>query len=430
MAGPALLDLVRQRVTAFAAALRAAGLRCGGGDVVQAVRALDALGAMRRDDCFWALHCVFVRRREDSRVFAATFHQFWRADARDGPLPSRVESVPAAGEPPPETDHRQGVEDSAAVPERTRDAVLADLDSDRKAGPDHDAASRALYSVRERLSQTDIARMSAAELAMARDAARHLARTLGLMPTRRYRSDPAGGAIDRRATLRAALRTGGDALALRRRSRRRAPRPLVVLCDVSGSMAPYASVLLHFFHALAQCHDVRTFLFGTQLSNVTRLLRTRDPHQALARAQRHARGWGGGTRIGDSVARFRRHWSRRMPASAAQVLLISDGLDLGPGEQLEREMARLARASHRIVWLNPLLKFSAYAPRAAGAAAIARHAHETRPIHNLASIEDMTAALGGRDRRGCRGGVGPGRADGGTVRSDDRLVGVMTPGGQ
>lgn len=393
-----LAAIVRQRIVGFSTALRGEGLRFGVGEVIEAARAMDAVGALDREDCFWALHAVFVRRREDSERFAAVFAQFWRAGVEEevrlaGPLP-----IPARKEPESDGErHTQAAGDEAG--QECTQALLRPGSED-STGFHQDKTSRAVYSVQEGLNKKDIATMSAAELEAARAAAKRLARTLRLRPTRRLRPDPAGALIDRRATLRAALRTGGDVRVLRRGSVRRAPRPVVILCDVSGSMESDVSVLLHFFHALSQCHDVRTFLFGTHISNVTRMLRARDARQALDRIRRADVCWGGGTRIGDCVADFRRSWSRRTAGSDAEVLLISDGLDLGSDEQLEQEMARLARVSRRIIWLNPLLKFSEYLPLAAGARAIARHADEIRPIHSLASIADLVEALVGQEMRG------------------------------
>jgi uncharacterized protein with von Willebrand factor type A (vWA) domain len=213
------------------------------------------------------------------------------------------------------------------------------------------------------------------------------------LPTRRFRPDPLGARIDMRATLRAALRSA-DSIPLRRRSARRRHPPLVILCDISGSMSRYSRLILHFMHAVTNDRDrVHTFLFGTRLTNITRQLRHRDIDVALEKVGASVEDWSGGTRIGRCLAEFNNQWSRRVLGQGAVVLFISDGLDRDGGEGLAKEMERLHKSCRRLIWLNPLLRYEAYEPRSLGARSIMPHVDEFRPVHNLESLADLTRVL-------------------------------------
>jgi uncharacterized protein with von Willebrand factor type A (vWA) domain len=198
-----------------------------------------------------------------------------------------------------------------------------------------------------------------------------------------------------RATLRAALRST-DLIQLKRKRRRTRPPPLVVLCDISGSMSRYSRVFLHFLHAVTNDRDrVSTFLFGTRLTNITRHLRAKDVDVALDKVAGAVADWSGGTRIGTSIAEFNRFWSRRVLGQGAVVLFISDGLDREGGPLLAKEMDRLHRSCRRLVWLNPLLRWEGFEPKSQGARAILPHVDEFRPVHSLESLEALVAALAG-----------------------------------
>jgi uncharacterized protein with von Willebrand factor type A (vWA) domain len=207
-------------------------------------------------------------------------------------------------------------------------------------------------------------------------------------------ADARGHRVDLRRTLRASLRSGGELIDLRRRARGRRLPPIVALVDISGSMSEYSRVLLHFMHALADSRPhVSTFVFGTRLTNVTRALKARDPDAALAACGQAANDWAGGTWISSSLARFNKEWSRRVLAQGATVILITDGLEREAGEELGREMDRLHRSCRRLIWLNPLLRFQGFEARANGIRAMLPHVDEFRPVHDLASLEDLCAAL-------------------------------------
>jgi uncharacterized protein with von Willebrand factor type A (vWA) domain len=249
----------------------------------------------------------------------------------------------------------------------------------------------------EILRHKDFAQMSAAELAEARRRIAGLRIFWTKIPSRRLVRDPHGHRVDLRRTLRASLRAGGELIDLRRRARGRRLPPLVALVDISGSMSDYSRVVLHFLHTLAESRGrVSTFVFGTRLTNVTRALRARDADAALAACGQAANDWAGGTWISASLHRFNKDWSRRVLAGGATVLLITDGLERESGSDLAREMDRLHRSCRRLIWLNPLLRFEGFAAKAQGIRAMLPHADEFRPVHNLASLEALCAALAAR----------------------------------
>lgn len=390
----------------FGRALRAAGLDVGPGRILDAVAAVAAGDLGARADFYWILHALFVSRREDSLVFAQVFHLFWRRRERHEKLVALLSpaAVPAARTP-------------ARVLRRVEEALSARPAAEPAAGP---AAVEARFaaSAEDVLRAKDFAQMSAGEIAAAR---RHIARLRlpdDAARTRRLVPDPRGRVHDIRASLRAALATGGDIVPLRRRGRSRRRPPVVALVDISGSMADYAQPVLHFLHALGAERRVATFLFGTRLTNVTRALRRGDPDTALARVAQAAQDWSGGTRIGASLRSFNTLWSRRVLAQSPVVLLVTDGLERDPDDTLGLEMDRLRRSCRRLVWLNPLLRFEGFAPRARGVKAMLPYVDEFRPVHNLRSLESLVAALaappparlrrpGGRRAAGPRPAVPP-----------------------
>ena len=371
----------------FARTLRAAGLPVGSGAVLDALRAVEAVGVARRDDFYWTLHAAFVRRREHRPLFDEAFHVFWR----NPKLLERVTSLllPTVHTPP------QG--DAKPLSRRLSEALFAGGEGRpraKEAGEEVELDATLTWSDREVLRARDFEQMSAAELAAAKAAVARLRPAVPPAPTRRYRPHPRGARIDMRTTFRRSLRTGSGAVLLARRRRLRKPAPLVVLCDISGSMSRYSRVLLHFAHALARDRTrVSSFVFGTRLTNITRQLRDRDVDVAVERASAEVADWSGGTRIGHCLDVFNREWSRRVCGQGAMVLLISDGLDRDAGDGLEPQVERLRKSCRRLVWLNPLLRYDGFEPKAAGMRALLPHVDELRPVHNLESLEDLCSAL-------------------------------------
>ncbi|TWA81202.1 hypothetical protein FBZ83_10891 [Azospirillum brasilense] len=369
----------------FARALRAAGLPVGPGKLLQAVEAVEAVGIGNRADFYWALHAVFVNRRDQREVFDQAFHVFWRnpdilkrmmglmlptirtesPDTQD-PLSRRV------------ADALRGTAPEAEGPEKSEIEVDASF----------------TVSAQERLQEKDFEKMSAAEMAEAKRMLARIALPVAEVTTRRHRPDPRGPRVDPRATLRRMLRSGGDLADLARRSRRTRPPPLVVLCDISGSMTRYSRMLLHFMHALSNDRDrVHSFVFGTRLTNITRHLRHKDVDVALDAVSAAVADWSGGTRIGTALHAFNRTWARRVLGQGAVVLLITDGLDRDAGEGLAAEAERLHKSCRRLVWLNPLLRWEGFAPKSSGIRALLPHVDDFRPVHNLNSLAGLADAL-------------------------------------
>jgi uncharacterized protein len=379
-----------ERITRFGRLLRGAGMRLGPGQILVGMEALAAVDATRRDDFYWALHSAWVKRAADRELFREAFGLFWRE--ADRPVNRVLEELLALS---------RLTRDRPSV--HTRRRIFDAMDRERRRAPEprSEAAERPVrlaFSDVEVLRTKDFEQMSAVEMIEAQRALARLRFPVRDLVTRRWRAVPSRGSIDMRRTLKEVMRRGHDHFPLQRRRRRVRPPAIVALCDISGSMAGYTRMLLRFLHALTNDRDrVHTFLFGTRLSNVTRALRQRDPDVALAEIGGRVRDWEGGTRIGACLGDFNQDWSRRVLGQGALVLLITDGLDRDEPGILDREMARLRRSSRRLVWLNPLLRFSDFRPEARGIRVMLRHVDDFRPVHSLASLEALAEALGSGD---------------------------------
>ena len=236
--------------------------------------------------------------------------------------------------------------------------------------------------------------MSAAEIAEVTRAIANMKLPQAELRTRRYQPDAKGLRLDMRRTLRSSLRTGGEIIDIRKLGRIDKPAPIVALLDISGSMSEYTRLFLHFLHAITDARKrVSVFLFGTRLTNVTRALRARDPDEALASCSSSVEDWAGGTRIATSLHTFNKLWGRRVLGQGAIVLLISDGLEREADAKLAFEMDRLHRSCRRLIWLNPLLRYSGFEAKAQGIKMMLPHVDEFRPVHNLSSMEGLIAAL-------------------------------------
>lgn len=370
----------------FARVLRRSGLNPGPGAVIDAVAAIDAIGIGSRAEFHAALSAVFVKRHEDQPVFDEAFSLFWRSRDPIGKMIALMSPVAAVGE-------RQKAKAGAA---RVSDALFAarSQQPDARREPDVEIDATFTVSEREVLRQMDFGQMSAEELASARRAIRQMVMPSDLVKTRRYRPCRQPRQLDPKATLRQALRFGGDLIVPRYRSPQLRPPPLVVLADISGSMSQYSRIFLHFLHALSERRQrVHTFLFGTRLTNVTRTLRQRDPDEAVERCSAAVADWSGGTRIGEALKTFNHDWGRRVLGQGAVVLLITDGLERDDTALLSAETARLHRSCRRLIWLNPLLRFSGFEARARGVQAMLAHVDELRGVHNLQALSDLVEAL-------------------------------------
>ncbi len=374
----------------FARLLRAAGLPLGSGQILAAAEAVALAGVDDRTALRQALFATLVTRRDQIALFDQAFDLFWRD-------PQRGDRAMAMLMPLMEPDAEPS---SAAGARRLAEALAADKPAPERAQDDVDIDMTLTASADETFRRKDFEQMSADEIAQAHALVTRLPLDLEARATRRLRPAAHGPRIDMRRTLRASLRDGGGMIELRRAQRHERPPPVVALCDISGSMSRYARVFLHFLHALTEQRRhrgqrIETFVFGTRLTNATRALRQRDVDDALDAIGRDAGDWGGGTRIGAALKDFNFRWSRRVLGQGAIVLLITDGLDRDDAGALEVEAARLHRSCRELIWLNPLLRYAAFQPRAAGIRALLPHTDRFLPLYNIATLADLAAALAG-----------------------------------
>ncbi|GAB3627422.1 hypothetical protein PTE30175_02113 [Pandoraea terrae] len=375
-----------ENVMHFARVLRIAGLPIGPAHAADALMAVSLVGVARRDDWHAALASVLVTRRDQQAIFDQAFAVFWRDPdllARAARLPLPKIAGRLAGDLPvsPRVSHalapRASQPDAARTPSPRRTEFEA----------------MATFSERERLMTRDFEQMTPQEWAEARRWIARFAMPFREIVTRRWQAG-GRGRIDLRAALRERLRQGGELQRLPHRQRVRRPPPIVALCDISGSMHRYTRVLLHFLHALGRRESLSVFLFGTRLTDVTRCLRARDVDDAMRAVARAVPDWSGGTRIGPCLQTFHRQWARRLLARRAAVLLVTDGLDRGDPAVLGEAMARLRLCSRQILWLNPLLRYAGFAPKAGGVRAMLPWVDRHLPVHDLASLAQLSQALG------------------------------------
>jgi hypothetical protein len=374
-----------ENVMHFARLLRGAGLRLGPDRVLDCVRALELADCNRREDWYWTMSAVFLSKEEQRPIFDQAFRIFWRDPKLMEKMMNALlpKTYGRAGKPEPEQS------------QRLSDALF----DQKKPGEEQkqekiELDARLTFSAREVLQRMDFDTMSAAELAEAKKMLRELRLPLPLIRTRRNKPDRYGKRINLRATLRESLREGGKVIPLVREAPTRIHPPLVVLCDISGSMNPYARMFLHFLHAITNDRDrVSVFVFGTRLTNITRQLRHRDVDVAMAKVADAIKDWSGGTRIGWSLREFNWRWARRLLGQNACVLLVSDGLDREAGEGLGEEMQRLHKSCRQLIWLNPLLRYDKFEARPAGVRAMLPHVDRFLPVHNLKSLVDLAHTL-------------------------------------
>ena len=362
----------------FGQVLRRLGLGFGSGELLDLVRAADYVSIGRRQDFYYAARCLLVHRRQDLPLFDDAFKVFWRRPAH-GVSTRELRSM---GEERRYRTPRIG-------PPSGADGEGAPGSSD----PQPVVELNRTYSAQEVLRAKDFAEYTPAEISQARHLLTELAWDPGQRTTRRL--DPGSGEeLDFRRSLRNSLRFGGELLDLSHLQPRTKPRNLVLICDVSGSMERYTRMLLHFAHTIAAgLGRVEAFLFATRLTRITRHLRYRSVDQAVNQVSRSVPDWAGGTRIGDTLKTFNYQWARRVLRSSSVVLVVSDGWDRGEPDLLSREMHRLQRSCHRLIWLNPLLGAAGYQPLTQGMQAALPYADDFLPVHNLNSLEALARCL-------------------------------------
>jgi len=382
-------------ITHFARALRRAGLPIGPGRVVDAVRAVALAGFSRRSDFHATLAAVFISRPEERVVFDQVFRLFWRD-------PRYLEHMMSLLLPQVRGSHEDRAADAGE--KRAAEALLADAAADLMPAEAEEPPEEieidavATQSAIERLKTLDFEQMTGAEMAEAKRMLARLTLPVKPLPSRRMTASAQGAVVDLRRTLRGSLRTGGEVMALARKSPRLRWPNLVVICDISGSMSQYSRMVLHFVHAVANAKGqgwakVHGFTFGTRLTNITRHMAARDVDAALKAAGAQAQDWSGGTRIGAALHDFNRDWSRRVLGQGSVVLLITDGLDRDDTALLSAEMQRLHLSARRLIWLNPLLRWDGFVPRAAGIRAMLPHVDAFRASHSIASLQALAAAI-------------------------------------
>jgi uncharacterized protein len=361
----------------FGRILRRAGIPVQSARLADVVEALGYVDVAARGDVYHVCRALLVHRQDQMAMFDAAFAAFWRRHRAGERGPRRA---PAPIEP-----HASTAVAIADVLERESD----DVTDAAPAAP----AQLKTWSAAAALARKDVAAFTDAELAAARAALAQLVWQPGSRRTRRWVRG-AGARVDLRRALAHSLRTGGDVVKLPRRRRRVRPRPLVLLCDVSGSMERYSRLLLHFAHAVTQRHRrVETFVFATRLTRITRQLRAAGPDEALASVFAAAADWSGGTRIGAVIKEFHQRWGRRVLYGGPVALLISDGWDRGDPVELADQMARLQRSVHRLIWLNPLIGTAGYAPLTRGLQAALPFVDDFLPVRTLTNLAQLALHL-------------------------------------
>ena len=387
----------------FTRALRRAGLPIGSGRLIDAIRAVEAAGFTSKNDFFWTLHACFVSRPEQRAVFSQVFRLYWRD-------PRYLEHMMAAMLPAVRGVQEDRV--SHAAEKRAAEALLDGAEAldapqeEEEGGTKIEVDASLTMSAEEKLKSLDFEQMSTAEMVQAKIMLARMTLPIDPLASRRTKMSTLGR-IDPARTLRASMRSGGDLRELKYKNPKIRYPNLVVLCDISGSMSQYSRAVLHFVYAVSNAKGagwakVFAFTFGTRLTNISRHLRQRDVDSALKAAGAEAQDWEGGTRIGECLENFNKKWSRRVLGPGAFVLLITDGLDRDDPNALSKQMERLHLSARRLVWVNPLLRWDEFAPKARGIAAMLPHVDSFRAGHSIASLQELANVISRRDDVGER----------------------------
>ncbi|WIG58757.1 MAG: carbon monoxide dehydrogenase E protein [Ktedonobacterales bacterium] len=397
-------ELLLARIVDFARLLWELGLDVGPGRVVEVAHSLPLIDVGRRDEFYTFLKVSLVSKHEQEAIFDAAFAYFWQpqSSGKDGgnrPEPENARrgrplALPAHRKPPDDQHTHKRAGTRLNEHQRHPASRLAEARRSKRDDNADDSDRSHTFSHDEVLRHKDFEEFTWDELQEARELMERKRWRLGERNTRRLRPARHGKRLDLRRTFRRSLRTAGEPVELARRTIRRKPRPLVIICDISGSMSLYSRLLLHFTHTVANgLGNVETFVFGTRLTRITRQLARRDVDEAIRDVTRTVQDWSGGTRIGDSLRTFNFRWARRVLGRGAVVLIISDGWDRGDVRILGEEMARLQRNCHRLIWLNPLLGQDDYRPVTAGMRAALPYIDDFLPANNLDNLFALGRAL-------------------------------------
>ena len=398
---------IADNIMHFARVLRVAGVPTGPGAVLDSLEAVQLGAIQSRNDFYWTLHCIFVKQRAHKVLFDQAFHVFWRKPKMlEQMMQMLFQQIRVEGAP----------EKKQAGMRRLAEAMFQEQDAQSKRErpqDDIELDSEFTFSTEEILRSRDFEQMTSDEQRRAKAAISKMRMHRLEVKTRRFSPARAGAVIDMRKTLKSSLRNQGQLVELAKRKRQTREPPLVVLLDISGSMSNYSRMLLYFLHALINDRSrVSVFVFGTRLTNITREIARRDIDEAMEKVAAAVADWSGGTRIGVCLREFNFDWSRRVLSQGAHVLLMSDGLDRDDAGELAREMGRLRLGAKHIVWLNPLLRYDEFEPRAEGIRAILPFVDEFRPVHNLNSLEELAVTLSysGKAHHDPRGWMARGKA--------------------
>ncbi len=379
---PALSGRLADNVLLFARLLRAAGLQLGTGKILDAIEAVNLVGVESQRDLHTALLSQFVTRHEQTPLFDQAFSLFWRN-------PRLMEKLMGAMLPTIRTE-----KDQEQVLRRLGEALSKG--SEAQSDPQEqevELQANLSFSDREILQSKDFEQMSEAELQIARNMLQKLKLPVPDVRSRRFQASNQQARIDMRKTLQQSLRNSSTIPLQFKRNRVRPPA-IVVLCDISGSMAQYSRMFLHFMHAISNHRDrVHSFVFGTRLTNISRYLRNKDVDMALEATSCAVEDWSGGTRIGLCLEQFNRLWSRRVLSQGAVVILLTDGLDRGEGDGLQKQMDRLSKSCRQLIWLNPLLRYDKFEPKAQGIQSMLPYVDVFRSAHSVNSLAELPHLL-------------------------------------
>jgi uncharacterized protein with von Willebrand factor type A (vWA) domain len=373
----------------FGRMLRGAGLDVHTGRLQDLTEALQQINLLVRDEVYHTCRALLIHRREDIPTFDAIFDLFWRDHAANPQAMSGTSSPRSRSE---RAESRAGLETD---PRESEDSAVEATEDEQESEDDEWQT----WSDASTLAHKDFSDFTPEEIAIAQTALDRLTWTPGMRKTRRW--VPGRGArVDVRRAIARSLRTGGDVVVFPREKRRLRPRPMVLLCDVSGSMDRYSRMLLQFAHAMTrqQQGHIEVFLFSTRLTNITADLKTRGLDLALSRVSQSVQDWSGGTRIGDALRQLNKRWSRRVLVRGPVVLIVSDGWDRGDPEVIRTEISRLQRSCHRLIWLNPLIGTTDYAPLTRGLQAALPFVHDFMPVRTLTNLADLAVHLNALDR--------------------------------
>jgi len=381
-AAPLLQGSLAENIMLFARLLRATGMPVGTGNVLNAIRAVSLVGIESQQDLHTVLLSQFVTRREQIPVFDQTFALFWRN-------PKLMEKLMGAMLPTLRSDQNQ-----QPLIRRLGEALSSgNTESSGRDEEQVELQANLSASESEILQSRDFEQMSESELQVAKKMLQNLRLPVKPIQARRHRACASRAQIDMRRTMQHLLRNS-ELIPLQFKRRITRPPEIVVLCDISGSMAQYSRMFLHFMHAMTNNGDrVRSFVFGTRLTNISRYLRNKDVDLALEETAKAVEDWSGGTRIGFCLEQFNRHWSRRVLGQGAVVILLTDGLDRGEGPELGKQMERLSKSCRQLVWLNPLLRYEKFEPRAQGVRTMLPYVDVFRSAHNINSLTELPALL-------------------------------------